>query len=209
MTIETLAHDVGWDASGHLSDVALTVVADGEEALLDGAMSQHLNTCSACSARLGEVAMRSADVAAVFGQLSAENVANLRAENVVQAAPVVQVERDVIALPAEVVSPAASSSRNKRKVPVRVIAIAFVVASLGALPSIVSIPERASQLWTVVRKVLPSLIRMSPGLIERAWHPSSGRATLLVYTLAFALCAAGFLIATKASKRAAFNGGRQ
>lgn len=66
MTPETLAPDIAWEPSGHLSDVALSAFADGEDALLDAAMHAHLDGCEACAIELGNVAMRSANVASAL-----------------------------------------------------------------------------------------------------------------------------------------------
>ncbi|MFO0587230.1 MAG: hypothetical protein U0441_06820 [Polyangiaceae bacterium] len=63
MNPETLAPDIAWEPSGHLSEVALTALADGEDALLSPAMHAHLEGCDACAMALGAVAMRSADLA--------------------------------------------------------------------------------------------------------------------------------------------------
>lgn len=67
MTPETLAPDIAWEPSGHLSEVALSAFADGEDALLDAAMHAHLDSCEACAIELGNVAMRAANVASALG----------------------------------------------------------------------------------------------------------------------------------------------
>ena len=66
MTPETLAPDIAWEPSGHLSEVALSAFADGEDALLDAAMHAHLDDCEACAIELGNVAMRAANVASAL-----------------------------------------------------------------------------------------------------------------------------------------------
>jgi hypothetical protein len=48
-----------WQPDGHLSDVALTVLADGERALLPEAANVHVEACDTCTARLGEQALLS------------------------------------------------------------------------------------------------------------------------------------------------------
>lgn len=60
MTPETLAPDVAWEPDGCLSEVALSVAADGEDALLDAKMHAHLTSCEACALQLGNLALRAA-----------------------------------------------------------------------------------------------------------------------------------------------------
>ncbi len=62
MTSEILAPDVAWEPSGHLSEIALTAMVDGEDGLLDTAMHEHITSCETCAVQLGEVALRSAHV---------------------------------------------------------------------------------------------------------------------------------------------------
>ncbi len=60
MTPETLAPDVAWEPDGCLSEVALSVAADGEDALLDAKMHEHLASCEGCTIQLGNMALRAA-----------------------------------------------------------------------------------------------------------------------------------------------------
>ena len=46
---DELAHDLLWQADGHLTDVALTALADGEVALLSPAAASHAEECDACA----------------------------------------------------------------------------------------------------------------------------------------------------------------
>jgi anti-sigma factor RsiW len=186
MTTEPLAPDIGWEPSGHLSEVALTALADGEEALLDAAMHEHLGSCEACAAQLGEMAMRSARVAEALSQLPRRSTA------------------PVIALP-----PDRPLVRERRKVPVVAIAAGLVVAALGAAPSLMSLPAEVEQTASVLRKVLPSLVRLLPQALARLWSGPTGPAALVVWGLSLALVATGFGIARKASRKAIVDGGRR
>ena len=201
MTSETLAPDIGWEPSGHLSEIALTALADGEEALLDAAMHEHLGTCDACAVRLGEAAMRSAHVASALTHLGA------LAPTLVQERAPAQV---IAAVPAVPVSAVSSGSRPpRRKVPVAPIAAALVVAMLGAAPSVLSLPAEVAQTASVLRKLLPSFVRLLPQALDRLWSGPGGSAALLVWTLSLALVAVGLGIARKASKKMVVDGGRR
>jgi len=198
MTSETLAPDIAWEPSGHLSEIALTALADGEEALLDAAMHGHLGSCEACAVRLGEAAMRSAEVADVLSALPSTARAEAPASVVAVPAPVIAVGRS---------SPVPKAPR--RKVPVAAIVGALAVAMLGAAPSVMSLPAEVEQTASVLRKVLPSFVRLLPQAIDRLSSDLRGPGAVLMWGLALALVAAGFGIAKRASKKVVADGGRR
>lgn len=191
MITETLAPDVGWEPSGHLSEVALSVVADGEDGLLDEGMRIHLNGCDACAVKLGQVAMRAADVGEALGHVAAHTH-----------------ELAALADPARV-SGQVVRSREPRRLPMKAIAAALAVAVLGILPSLLAAPGQLAHGWSVVRKVAPSFVRLLAQAIERAWSGSHGVGMFVVWGLAMLLVATGFGIARRASKGALADGGRQ
>ncbi len=61
-TDEKLAHGLVWDADGHLSEVAATAAADGQDHLLPEAALAHLSECESCMRRVGQAAMLAIDV---------------------------------------------------------------------------------------------------------------------------------------------------
>ena len=97
----------------------------------------------------------------------------------------------------------------RRKVPVAPIAAALVVAMLGAAPSVLSLPAEVAQTASVLRKLLPSFVRLLPQALDRLWSGPGGSAALLVWTLSLALVAVGLGIARKASKKMVVDGGRR
>lgn len=46
---EQLPNELVWTAEGHLSDIAMTAIADGEEAILPRDAFGHLGACDACA----------------------------------------------------------------------------------------------------------------------------------------------------------------
>lgn len=48
-----------WDGSGHLTELALVALADGQDAILDADVRAHAGSCEACTARLAELALES------------------------------------------------------------------------------------------------------------------------------------------------------
>jgi hypothetical protein len=59
---EELPTELVWTSEGHLSDVAMTAIADGEEAILPRDAFGHLGTCAACAAGVENAASLSASV---------------------------------------------------------------------------------------------------------------------------------------------------
>ncbi|MBN2194018.1 MAG: hypothetical protein JW751_14480 [Polyangiaceae bacterium] len=53
-----VAKDV-WRADGHLSDLVLTALADGQDSLLPEPATAHAATCATCGQRLGAAALQS------------------------------------------------------------------------------------------------------------------------------------------------------
>jgi hypothetical protein len=60
---EKLPREVVWDGA-HVSEVALTCIADGQERIVDAGAVQHVLTCEWCSGRLGRAALLSEAVTA-------------------------------------------------------------------------------------------------------------------------------------------------
>jgi len=62
-----LPAELVWDEAGHLSEMAQTAVADGEEALLPKLALAHLEECERCALGVGEAALLSAHIGRIFG----------------------------------------------------------------------------------------------------------------------------------------------
>ncbi|WP_437646083.1 hypothetical protein [Sorangium sp. So ce362] len=56
---DKLAPDLVWQADGHLTEIALTALGDGEEAILPEGALAHVARCPCCSAELGQAALLS------------------------------------------------------------------------------------------------------------------------------------------------------
>ena len=62
MSLDNGGHPDPFDGE-HLSEVALSMIADGEDALVPIAAHTHLETCDRCAVKLGELALLSVSVA--------------------------------------------------------------------------------------------------------------------------------------------------
>jgi len=59
---EQLPKELVWTGEGHLSEVAMTAIADGEEAILPRDAFGHLGICAACAAGVENAASLSASI---------------------------------------------------------------------------------------------------------------------------------------------------
>ncbi len=215
MTTETLQEDVAWEASGHLSEVALSVLADGEDALLSAAMHAHFASCEACAMKLGRVAMRAADVA---GALSG---APAFAASVRRSIPIAAENKVIASAPAPVIVPAVANEAeigpattrplsSRRRVPVAAIAAAMAIALLGVLPSLGRFLKQIAPLGSVLWDVAPAVVKLGPQAFMKAWSGAqSARMVPVLWALAAVLVAAGLAIASRASKKMLVDGGRR
>lgn len=55
-----------WDGAGHLAELALVALADGQDALVDADARRHVETCEACADRLAALALESLEVGALL-----------------------------------------------------------------------------------------------------------------------------------------------
>jgi len=220
MTTETLAPDIAWDPSGHLSEVALSVAADGEDALLDAAMHEHLAACDTCTIELGNVALRAARVSkALLDPRAASLVRDVRQSlpsdvrqslpsTVAQALPIGASWMPPSSVRAS--SPDLVKTAARRKIPMAALVPALLVAALGAVPSLLHVPAQVTQTWSVLREVGPSFVRVAPLALAKAWNgPRGTLVVMVVWALAAMLVAAGMGIAKQQSKKLLVDGGRR
>jgi len=64
---EQLPTELVWTADGHLGEVAMTAIADGEEAILPREAFGHLGVCETCAAGVESAASLSASVTRALG----------------------------------------------------------------------------------------------------------------------------------------------
>ncbi|HMI87963.1 MAG TPA: hypothetical protein VK550_27960 [Polyangiaceae bacterium] len=77
---EQLPRELVWTGDGHLSEVAMTAIADGEEAIVPHDAFGHLGVCDACAAGVEGAATLSASVSrALSGPIAVEEARALEA----------------------------------------------------------------------------------------------------------------------------------
>jgi len=67
----TLDNRLLWDEQGHLSELAVTALADGELSLVDPAAVGHADACPACANRVGQAALLALDLSEALLELPA------------------------------------------------------------------------------------------------------------------------------------------
>jgi len=63
---DVLEHEIVWDESGHLSEVAKSALADGQDAILPSDALNHFAQCHPCAESVGEQALLSAQLSAAL-----------------------------------------------------------------------------------------------------------------------------------------------
>jgi hypothetical protein len=146
---------------GHLSELALTAVADGEADLLPVETREHLDGCGACQARLGDAALLAVVSAGAF-ELEASEATATEALATLRAAA-----DDLELVPGAGLAPV-SSGRGRRPLPRGAIVLALGLAALGAAPSLLTagghLPTTLATLSHAVPIVLRTAVRLARGL---------------------------------------------
>jgi hypothetical protein len=185
---EGLPADLTFAPDGHLTDVCLSCVSDGEIGLVPPAALAHLDACEPCARRLGEAAL-----------LSVAAGAALR-EAALAPAPVVAPVVPVVAAP---VSP----RRTRRPMPIAAIAVASLVAALTAAPALVEAAREIPRAVSGMVGLLLLSLRVGSALLRAS---SSGSAPLLVKgvsTVVFLIV--GLQVARVRSRARSWQGGVQ
>ncbi|EYF02167.1 hypothetical protein [Chondromyces apiculatus] len=202
---DKLPLDLVWQDDGHLGEVALSALADGEVALLPDAAVVHAESCASCASALGAAALLSLRVGESLVAAKGEH-APLRAvsgEPVHQpaAGSVVAVVEVPLASPSASPSaapaPARPASLASRPLPLVPVAAALAVAALAAVP----------RLWTLgadlgaFGRLLLFAVRMCRTLVETGALATRGSLSLLPWVSAALLVVFGLCVARAAQRR--------
>ncbi|PKN48616.1 MAG: hypothetical protein CVU63_04515, partial [Deltaproteobacteria bacterium HGW-Deltaproteobacteria-20] len=63
---EMMPIDILWQDDGHVSDVAVDALADGQEAIVPLPVRDHVNECELCAGRFGEAVLLAMQVGQVM-----------------------------------------------------------------------------------------------------------------------------------------------
>ncbi|MRG92293.1 hypothetical protein [Polyangium spumosum] len=115
--LDKLPPDLAFQHDGHVTDVVLSSVADGEAGIVPADALSHLDGCDHCAERLGAEALLSVHAGELLAELAEPSFAPVRvAEKAAAKAP--------------------ASVRGLATLPKRAVLGALLLAALGALPAI-------------------------------------------------------------------------
>lgn len=190
---EGLGPELSFEPDGHLTELCLTCLSDGELALVPPEALAHLDACEPCARRLGEAALLSVATGEAL-RSSPPAAASLALGSPAPGA-------------AAVPAGAAAPRRIRRPLPVVAIAAALLVATLTAGPALL---EAARELPRAVSGVVGLLLfaaRVGSTLLRAS---SSGAGPLLVKCVsAVVFVVLGLRVARARSRAGAWQGGVQ
>lgn len=176
---DKLSLDLVWQADGHLTEVALTVLGDGEEALLPESAPAHAAGCLRCSAGLGHAAL-----------LSLRTGEALR-------------DRPPVAAPVRSARPVRAAAQPAQ-LPLPAILAALSISALGATPSLVIGAGRMTETVSGIRHSCSVVVRTGRAVVESG--ALTGWLTLLTWVSAALLMIVGFGVARAMGKRLSLKG---
>jgi hypothetical protein len=195
---DKLPPELTWETDGHLTEVALTMLADGEAALIDEGAAPHVAGCEACSARLGAAALMALRVGEELPGIAAraqleEQAAALEIARAVKVAPAKGVEM-AVSRPAPMVT-------GVRALPLRAIAAALVIAAVGSLPSLVVGTQELPEILMTVFRGLVMIGRTVAGVAQGSARDALLVAPALSWLSAMLLVLSGLAVARVMSRR--------
>jgi hypothetical protein len=164
MRIANLPHELVWQDDGHLSEVAIVAIADGQGILPKEALA-HVDACEPCTKRLGEAALLSAHVAGALVALDPAAASRARGKATALARPL----------------------------PGLAIGAGLGVAALGAAPWLAGLPSWLPRVPILFAHVLPVFARTG-FLALRAVAQGSQATVGLSCASMVVLCLAGFAV---------------
>jgi len=159
---EQIPSELVWTSEGHLTDVAMTAIADGEEAILPGEAFGHLGACELC--------VRGVDRAASLSTAVTHALASPEPERARRAFPVLAVAA-VIALSALTALPSLGAARESMVQLYRVLPELLPIL----IRSITTLAKSASR-WIPLLSLASAMLlfvtgwsvaRLAPRMVER------------------------------------------
>ncbi len=181
-----LSQDLIWQADGHLSEVAITALADDQRELLPAPAQQHVQECESCSERLGQAALRSLEVGQELAALYAETQPEL------------------------VTSESTEKARQpveRRPLPKLALAAALFLAALGAVPATVDLAGSSGSLLADLFRGVPLILAAAVRLWRSLAADGAVALTVLSCVAAIVLLAVGVFIARRQPRQLAAKGG--
>ncbi len=178
MDDEKLSNELVWQADGHLTEIALTALGDGEAAILPEGAAAHAAACAGCSAALGRAALLS-----------------LRAGEAIREA------RALAPAAAKAPRPEAPAGRP---LPVAAILAALAVAAIGAAPGLAGLASDPAESASRLLRAITVAFRAGRAVVAGgapAWIAP------LTWVSAAIFVSIGLAVARASGKRLSLGGG--
>jgi hypothetical protein len=182
MDDEKLSPELVWQADGHLTDVALTALGDGEAGILPDGAATHASACAACAAALGHAALLSLRTGEAIGEA-----------------------RALAPAPAAVAAPA--SRPPGEPLPVAAILAALSLAALGAAPGFIAGAARLAEIRSQAGHAAVVVLRTGRVVLESGAVGARGWIAALMWVSAALLVMIGLAVARATRKRLSLGGG--
>jgi hypothetical protein len=177
MRIETLDAALTWEGD-HLSEVALTVLADGQDTMLTADALSHAGSCEACAMKLGELAELSIGLGDAMHELPREAL----------------------------LAPQRVSTRPVAPAPRWAISVALVLAVVGVLPRVVDLPAHAVGLASLLSRDVPVVFRGALHLARSASAEVQRMALFVTLASALVLIATALVVGRRALRHGELQG---
>jgi hypothetical protein len=143
---ELLPKELVWEA-GHASELALSALVDGEDAVLPRDVVSHVHSCDACMMQLGDAALMMRGVTHAVQSVKPWLPPDLSRELAK--------------------SPSSSRALAPKRVPLAAMVVAMVVAAAGAVPTLLGLPQRLAQLLLTLMHTAPVVSRSGLQVFEQ------------------------------------------
>jgi hypothetical protein len=184
-THDGLPPDLIFEPDGHVTELCLGCVADGELAIVPAGALAHLDGCALCGERLGKLALLALDVG-----------------DALRAIPVPALAARTEATPVPV-----SPRRARRPLPLAALAVAVVIALVTAGPALLDAAHAVPALVAGMLSWLPIAVRIGAALARGAPAAMGPWALTLKVASAAVFVVAGLSVARVTSRVRSVEGG--
>jgi hypothetical protein len=167
-----------FEDDGHLSEIALTAIADGQDAIVGREAHAHASDCDGCTRKLGAAALLSTSLSDALREMPARELTEALSAH-------------AAAAPARI--SARPLAQAALRFPLRAIAIGLAFALLGALPILMRLPLLLGDAGVIAQRGAPIVIHSGIALL-RSGGGIDRALLVLTFGSAFVLIAAALLV---------------
>jgi hypothetical protein len=199
-----LTDEVAWKDDGHVTDVVVTALADGQREIVPLAAYAHVHRCATCSDRLGQAALFASMVdEALIPESCPADLPEMALvatgsddalADTVLATELAVVESDAVSAVASGARELAPASGRRLPLPIPALAAALVVAGLGATPTVLELVPQAPQIFTALVERIPGFLRTVAVLVRTALGSDGSMITVAWAAAGIVLLTFGLLI---------------